>query len=273
MALWPVRAMDSSQPIGVFDSGVGGLTVVRALMERLPGESILYFGDTARVPYGVKSVATVTSYAVQIAQFLLERRVKLLIIACNTIAAVAAQAIAALSDTPVLDVIAAGASAAVRTTRTGRIGVIGTLTTVNSGAYEQALRHERGDLFVASQACPLLVPLVEEGWLTHEVTRQVAAEYLAPVLAQGIDTLILGCTHYPLLQPLLGRVAGPGVALVDSAETVAGQALRLLADRGLGCTGGTPYYEFYVTDVPLRFRAIGEQFLGRPFDHVQVVPW
>ncbi|MHB1586215.1 MAG: glutamate racemase [Acidiferrobacteraceae bacterium] len=265
--------MLSSQPIGVFDSGVGGLTVVRALMRRVPNESIVYFGDTARVPYGVKSVSTVTSYAVQIAEFLLEHRVKLLIIACNTIAAVAASTIAALSATPVLDVITAGASAAAGTTRNGRVGVIGTLTTVNSGAYERALRGEREGLFVVSQACPLLVPLVEEGWLAHEVTRQVAAEYLRPVLEQDIDTLILGCTHYPLLEPLLAGVAGREVALVDSAHTVAERAAALLSRLHLTRTDGAPCYDFYVTDVPQRFRAIGEQFLGRALENVQVVTW
>ncbi|MHB1950044.1 MAG: glutamate racemase [Acidiferrobacteraceae bacterium] len=265
--------MLSDQAIGVFDSGVGGLTVVRALMRRLPHESIIYFGDTARVPYGIKSVPTVTSYAVQIAQFLLERRVKLLIIACNTIAAVASQTISELSGTPVIDVIGAGAWAAARATHSGRIGVIGTLTTVNSGAYEQALRSERNDLFVASQACPLLVPLVEEGWLTHEVTRMVASEYLRPVLAQDIDTLILGCTHYPLLQPLLATVTGPGVALVDSAETVAERAHALLSRLGSARAEGEPRYDFFVTDVPQRFRSIGELFLGRPLGNVQVQAW
>lgn len=265
--------MNSSQAIGVFDSGVGGLTVVRALMERLPHERIIYFGDTARVPYGVKSAATVSAYATQIAEFLLAREVKMLIVACNTIAAVASEAIAGLSSVPVLDVIESGAFAAAEVTRRRRVGVIGTLATVNSRAYDHALARLRPDVSVISQACPLFVPLVEEGWLDHEVTRITAAEYLAPLLAQEIDTLVLGCTHYPLLRPLLQRAAGPGVQLVDSAQTVAERAARMLASQGLENPDDGATYEFYVTDVPLRFQAIGERFLGRGLAPVQVVQW
>lgn len=265
--------MNSSHAIGVFDSGVGGLTVVRALMERLPNERIIYFGDTARVPYGVKSAATVSAYATQIAEFLLEREVKMLIVACNTIAAVASDAIARLSKVPVLDVIEAGASAAAQVTRDRRVGIIGTLATVNSRAYDLALARLRPDLSVVSQACPMFVPLVEEGWLDHEVTRITATEYLGPLLAQNIDTLVLGCTHYPLLRPLLERAVGPGVRLVDSAQTVAERAAEVLSEQGLANGIGGATYEFYVTDVPLRFQAIGERFLGRALAPVQVVPW
>jgi len=260
--------------IGVFDSGVGGLTVVRALMARLPHEDILYFGDTARVPYGVKSVATIADYATQITQFLLEREVKLLVVACNTMAAVAAQVIRDLSPVPVLDVIAAGAHTVVRATHTKKVGVIGTLTTVNSGAYVQAIQRLDPDVRVVSQACPLFVPLVEEGWLDHEVTRLTAREYLKPVLAQHIDTLVLGCTHYPLLKPLLQEVAGSDVRLVDSAEAMAEQTAALLTDMNLANPARTaPRYDFYVTDVPLRFQTIGERFLGRTLTNVHVVKW
>ena len=192
--------IDPKQPIGVFDSGIGGLTVVRALMERLPFENIVYFGDTARVPYGVKSVETIAHYTTQIAEFLLEKQVKVLIIACNTMAAVAAQAVRDLSPVPVLDVIEAGAVAAVAATRSGQIGVIGTPTTVNSNTYARAIQSLSPDTRIYSQACPLFVPLVEEGWLDHEVTRLTAQEYLKPVLAEHIDTLVLGCTHYPPAQ-------------------------------------------------------------------------
>jgi glutamate racemase len=255
-------------PIGVFDSGIGGLTVARALMQRLPHERILYFGDTARVPYGVKSADTIAQYAIQIADFLLERRVKLLIVACNTMAAVAAQAIRARAPVPVLDVIEVGAQVATQSTRNRRVGVIGTLTTVGSGAYDTAIHGHDSGIVIHSQACPLFVPLVEEGWLEHPVT------LLTPVLAQGIDTLVLGCTHYPLLRPLLGGVAGSEVELVDSAETTATQTAALLARLGLLNPGNiVPVHQFYVTDVPQRFRAVGERFLGQPLADVQVVRW
>jgi len=259
-------------PIGVFDSGIGGLTVMRALMQRMPQESILYFGDTARVPYGVKSVETIAHYATQITEFLLARQVKLLIVACNTMAAVAVQAIRDLSPVPVLDVIEAGARVAARTTRSKQVGVIGTLATVASGAYQRAIHAHEASVTVRSQACPLFVPLVEEGWLEHPVTRLTAQEYLAPLLAERIDTLVLGCTHYPLLKPLLGEVVGPAVTLVDSAETVAGETEALLAARDLA-HHGEARHEFFVTDVPQRFQRIGELFLGRALEPVHVVQW
>ena len=265
---------DPSRAIGVFDSGVGGLTVVRALMERLPFENIVYFGDTARVPYGVKSVETIAHYTTQIAEFLLEKEVKLLIIACNTMAAVASGVVKDLSPVPVLDVIDAGALAAIARTQAKCVGVIGTPTTVNSNAYARAIHQYEPDVRIFSQACPLFVPLVEEGWLDHEVTRLTAREYLKPVLAQHIDTLVLGCTHYPLLKPLLQEVAGSDVRLVDSAEAMAEQTAALLTDMNLANPARTaPRYDFYVTDVPLRFQTIGERFLGRTLTNVHVVKW
>ncbi len=264
--------LDPASPIGVFDSGVGGLTVVRALMERLPFEHILYFGDTARVPYGVKSVETISHYTTQIAQFLLERRVKLLIVACNTMAAVASGVVRDLSPTPVLDVIEAGAVSALAATRARRIGVIGTPTTINSNAYGRAIHRLDPEARIYSQACALFVPLVEEGWLDHPVTRLTAQEYLRPVLAERIDTLVLGCTHYPLIKPLLQEVAGPGVTLVDSAEAMAEQTAALLTQLDLhNPSRSPPQYQYFITDVPLRFQTIGERFLGRSLSHVQVV--
>ncbi|MCS6785643.1 MAG: glutamate racemase [Thiobacillaceae bacterium] len=264
--------LDPRSPIGVFDSGIGGLTVVRALMERLPFESILYFGDTARVPYGVKSVETIAHYTTQITEFLLERRVKLLIIACNTMAAVAADVVRSLSPTPVLDVIEAGAAAAVAASRSRRIGVIGTPTTINSNAYGRAIHALAPDARLTSQACALFVPLVEEGWLDHPVTRLTAQEYLRPVLAERIDTLVLGCTHYPLLKPLLQEVAGAQVTLVDSAEAMAERTAGLLSELDLhNPTREPPEYRYFVTDVPLRFQTIGERFLGRTLHNVNVV--
>jgi glutamate racemase len=261
-------------PIGVFDSGVGGLTVVRALMHRLPQEHILYFGDTARVPYGVKSVETIEQFALQITDFLLEKRVKMLIIACNTMAAVAADAIRRRAPVPVLDVIAAGAQVAASATRRQHIGVIGTLTTIGSGAYDQAIRSQDPSLNIHSHACPLLVPLVEEGWLDHPVTRLTVQEYLAPLLARDIDTLVLGCTHYPLLRPVLQDVAGEAVRLVDSAETTAEHTAVLLAQLGLLNRETTPTSrQFFVTDVPQRFQSVGERFLGHPLTNVEIVKW
>lgn len=260
------------RPIGVFDSGVGGLTVVRALMERLPMENIVYFGDTARVPYGVKSRTTIETFSAQIVAFLLEHDVKALVIACNTIAAVAGQKVRTMAgDMPVLDVIAAGAEAALQTTRNHHIGIMATSTTVNSNAYARAIHRRNPAARVQSQACPLLVPLVEEGWLDHEVTRLTTREYLKPLLAEEIDTLVLGCTHYPLLKPLI-REEAPEVMLVDSAITTAEATAQALAKADLlNHHEGAADYRFYVSDIPLRFQTIGERFLGRSLEQLEMV--
>jgi len=258
--------------IGVFDSGIGGLTVVRALMERLPFENIIYFGDTARVPYGVKSVETINRYAIQITEFLLKQDVKLLIVACNTMAAVAYRAIQDLSPVPVLEVIEASAKIAVSETRSKTIGVIGTPATINSNAYARAIHQLDRDAKVFSQACPLFVPLVEEGWLEHGATRLVAEEYLKPVMAEKIDTLVLGCTHYPLLKPLFQNIVGANVRLIDSAEAMAEIAADLIHRENLGNSSRqSPDYLFYVSDVPYRFQTIGERFLGRTLARVEMV--
>ncbi len=260
--------------IGVFDSGVGGLTVVRALQKQLPLEKIIYFGDTARVPYGVKSPETITGYAGQITRFLLGKNVKMLIVACNTMSAVAYDSIALISPVPVLDVISAGADAAARITRTKRVGVIGTPATIQSDAYPRAIRGRDPEISVFSKACPLLVPLVEEGWLDHPATRLIVREYLAPVLVNSIDTLVLGCTHYPLLEPVLRQEAGPEVMLVDSATSVAEKTALLLQEKGLQTPLSEPAAaSFYVTDAPLRFQKTAETFLGRPLDHLEIVKW
>ncbi len=261
----------TEQAIGVFDSGIGGLTVVRALMERLPFENIVYFGDTARVPYGVKSVETINRYALQITEFLLKKDVKLLIVACNTMAAVACQAIRDLSPVPVLEVIGAGAASAVGATQNKIIGVIGTPATINSNAYARAISLLDHDVRIFSQACPLFVPLVEEGWFEHEATRLAALEYLKPVKAEGIDTLVLGCTHYPLIKPLIAEIVGPQVRLIDSAEAMAEEAAGLINARQLGNPSGrSPDYLFCVSDVPFRFQTIGERFLGRTLARVEM---
>jgi glutamate racemase len=262
----------ASSPIGIFDSGVGGLTVARAVMEALPGEGVVYFGDTARVPYGVKSPETVARYAGEITRFLLARQVKLLIVACNTMAAVALPVITGLSPVPVIEVIEAGAKSALAASRTKRIGIIATPSTIASQAYVRALRRLGGpEVVTVARACPLFVPLVEEGWLTHPATRLVAREYLEPLLAEDLDTLILGCTHYPLLRPLLAEVAGPRVRLQDSATAVAARAAAILAELGLANTSGeSPRHVFHVTDMPQRFEELGRRFLGRILDDVRL---
>ena len=264
--------MNNQNPIGVFDSGVGGLTVVRALMERLPNENIIYFGDTARVPYGVKSRSTIETFTAQIVDFLLQNQVKALVIACNTIAAVAYQRVQQMAgNMPVLSVIEAGAQAALSTTRNGNIGVIATSTTVNSNAYARAISARNSDTRILSQAAPLLVPLVEEGWLEHEVTRLTVREYLRPLLADKIDTLILGCTHFPLLKPLIQQEA-PQIELVDSSTTTAEAAAQALAAAQLLNTQtAAPDYRFYVSDIPLRFQTIGERFLGRSLEQIEML--
>jgi glutamate racemase len=264
----------SGYPIGVFDSGIGGLTVVRALMERLPFENIIYFGDTARVPYGVKSPETITRFATQITRFLLQKEVKLLIIACNTMAAVAYQAVKDLSSVPVLDVIAAGARKAIEETTSKHVGVIGTPATINSNAYARAIHEHDPDIRVFSQACPLFVPLVEEGWWHHAVTRLTAQEYLRPVLAEHVDTLVLGCTHYPVIKSLIREIVGQDIRLVDSAEAMADITANLLHDMHLGNPQrNPPEYRFYVTDVPYHFQTIGEGLLGRTLSRVELVKW
>lgn len=262
----------TNQAIGVFDSGIGGLTVVRALMERLPFENIVYFGDTARVPYGIKSVETINRYALQITEFLLRKDVKLLVVACNTMAAVAYQAIKDLSPVPVIEVIEASASNAAKETKIKSVGVIGTPATINSNAYARAIHLLDREIKIFSQACPLFVPLVEEGWFDHPATRLIAQEYLKPVLAEKIDTLVLGCTHYPLLKSLLQEIVGPEIKLIDSAEAMAETTADLLVRLDLNNkTRRLPRYLFCVSDVPYRFQTIGERFLGRTLGQVELV--
>src|SRR5688572_27764858 len=208
-------------PIGIFDSGIGGLTVARAIYERLPGESTIYFGDTARVPYGPKSPDTVRRYSLEILRWLLDQGVKAVVIACNTSTAHALDALQAESPVPVIGVIEPGARAAAAASRGGPVGVIGTAGTIASNAYAKAIRRARPNARVEQRACPLFVPLVEEGWFEHPAAELIAREYLGPLHDAGVDALVLGCTHYPLLKPLLQRVMGAGVRLIDSGEETA----------------------------------------------------
>jgi len=220
-------------PIGVFDSGIGGLTVAAALRDLLPAESIFYIGDTARVPYGGKSRRTVERYSVEIGGLLLAEEAKMIVVACNTASALAVPRMKEIFNVPVQGVIAPGAEAAIRATTTRRIGVIGTRATIASGAYEHAIHHLDTTASVFSAACPLLVPLIEEGLFEDPITDQILTRYLAPLLAKKIDTLVLGCTHYPLLRRAIERAAGPGITLVDSAKNCALAVRELLASHDL----------------------------------------
>ncbi|HYK82245.1 MAG TPA: glutamate racemase [Gemmatimonadales bacterium] len=260
-------------PLGVFDSGIGGLTVARALFERLPHESVIYFGDTARVPYGPKSPDTVRRYSAEILAYLLHRGVKAVVVACNTSTAQALDHLKAHSPVPVVGVIEPGARAAVQATRSGKIGVIGTAGTIASGAYERAITALRPDATVYARPCPLFVPLVEEGWFDHPAAELIAREYLEPLKRAGIDVLVLGCTHYPLLKPLLGRVMGPGVILIDSAEETATAVRHELEQRGLAAPATSdPTHRFVVSDDEPHFRRVGARFLGDKLQRVEVVP-
>ncbi len=253
---------DASQlPIGIFDSGLGGLTVVKEVASLLPHENIIYVGDTARVPYGTKSPDTIRRYAQQIAFFLLNKKVKAIVVACNTVSAVALKNLRHL-PIPVLGVIEPGARAAVMTTNSLRVGVIGTPATMASHAYKLAIKRLSPRANVLEKACPLFVPLVEEGWGKHATTKQIAREYLGSLLKARIDTLVLGCTHYPLLKATLQAVAGKKVKLIDSAQETAKDVRQLLQKNNLLRKTGASTKEFYVTDNPASFNRLGHQFLG-----------
>lgn len=261
-------------PIGVFDSGVGGLTVLRALMARLPGESTVYLGDTARVPYGTKSAEVVTRYSLANARFLMSHQIKLLVVACNTASAVGLEALAAELPIPVIGVIEPGAQVAATRTRSGNVGVIGTPGTIRSGAYQRALERNRPGVTVHARACPLFVPLAEEGWTDGQVPTLVAQAYLAELAQAHVDTLVLGCTHYPLLKPIIAEAMGSQVSLVDSADAVAEAVDKSLTESGHRAPDAgshPPVHSYFVTDVPHRFLEIAARFLGRPVSHAEQV--
>lgn len=261
--------VSDSRPIGVFDSGVGGLTVLRAICARLPRESLVYFGDCARVPYGTKSPETIVRYSREAAKFLLERDVKALVVACNTATAAALPILAGELSVPVIGVVQPGARAAVAATR-GRVGVIATEGTVRSHAYERAIRSIDASVEVFESACPLFVPLAEEGWANTRVAREVAEIYLRPLLDEGIDTLVLGCTHYPILRNTIAEVCGSGVTIVDSAETTATEVELLLRNtEAFAERGGETH--FLVTDAADRFRRIAGDFLEREIERLELV--
>jgi glutamate racemase len=254
----------------VFDSGTGGLTVVRALRDLLPREDIFYIGDTARLPYGGKSKSTIERYSIEISGLLLAESSKMIVVACNTSSSLAVSKLEELLKVPVVGVIAPGARAAVKETRVGHVGVIGTRSTIQSEAYERAIQALNPDVRVTSQACPLLVPLVEEAWLDEEVTREVLHRYLDPVVAAGIDTLVLGCTHYPLLAPLIEEVAGPGIRLVDSAKNCAVAVKQTLTEWGLENLKETAgKLNVALTDSSNSFLATAKQVLRLDIDSVE----
>lgn len=253
----------SWKAIGIFDSGVGGLTVLKEIVRVMPQEDTIYLGDTARVPYGTKSPETVVRYALQIAEFLSGKDIKLLVVACNTASAVALEALQSVLSIPVVGVIEPGARRAASVTKSGKVAVIGTEGTVKSSAYTKAIKRLADDIQVVTRACPLFVPLAEEGWVDNEVARMTARMYLEGLREEGVDTLVLGCTHYPLLKAVIEEVMGSGVTLVDSAEETARTVAGILRENGLirpASEQGNHHY--FVTDVPAGFIRVGNRFLG-----------
>lgn len=269
----------SASPIGIFDSGIGGLTVVREVLRQLPHERIIYFGDTARVPYGPKSPETVRRYSREISEFLVSQDVKAIVVACNTATAHALPMLRREFELPVIGVVEPGARAAVAASRRRELGVIGTAGTIGSGAYERAIREIAPGAHILARACPLFVPLVEEGWLDTEATRLIAREYLTPFATGHVDTLVLGCTHYPLLKSLIADVLGPDVVLIDSAHETAAETARVLGARGLLSSidfpphrpARQPVHRFIASDAPDHFLRLGQRFLGTAIECVETL--
>lgn len=262
--------MPDDRPIGMFDSGSGGLTVARAVLDLLPNEPLVYFGDTARFPYGDRSVTEIRTFAREIASFLLDRDVKMLVVACNSVEVSAIEELTAGAGVPVIGVIEAGVRAGVRATRNRRVGVIGTVATIESGAYPRAVRGEDGDVQLVSAACPAFVPHVERGDTTSQELLGRARDYLGPLAEAGVDTLILGCTHYPLLSGLLQVVMGPDVVLISSAEEVAKDVYAgLVREDLLREEAGAPTHRFLCSGDAGSFAELGRRFLGPEIDEVR----
>lgn len=259
----------NTSPIGVFDSGIGGLTVLSEIKKLLPNENFVYLGDTARVPYGTKSSKTVIAYSQINSKFLVSKGIKLLVVACNTASAVALPSLRWDLEIPIIGVIEPGARKAVSTTKTGNVGVIGTPSTIKSDAYKKAIENISPEIHVVSKACPLFVPLAEEGWTEGEIAELAARNYLGPLKDSGIDVLILGCTHYPLLKPTIQKVVGESVTLIDSAEETAIEIKRILKDKkSLNGNSSQTQKEFYLTDVSESFINIAGTFLGGEIDRI-----
>lgn len=264
--------MEKEKPIGVFDSGIGGLTVVKRLTSTLPAENIIYFGDTARVPYGSKSNSTVIEYAIQDAKFLMHKNVKAIVVACNTVSSVALNELAKNFNVPIIGMIEPGAKFAVKHTKNGRIGVIGTRSTVNNKAYSIEIKKHNPEIEVFEKACPLFVPLAEEGWVKTKATYEIAGVYLKELRELDIDTLVLGCTHYPILADVIQEVIGENVTLVDSgiasAEVVRNELNRVGFETNSKASG---HHDFYVSDIPVTFKEVAELFLGRPVKDIRKI--
>lgn len=264
--------MNKTNPIGIFDSGIGGLTVVKSVNTFLPSEKIIYFGDTARVPYGSKSNSTIIEYSVQDAKFLAKKNVKLIIVACNTASSVALEELRNKFDVPIIGMINPGAKAAIKETKNNRIGVIGTETTVSNQAYSKAIKNINPEIEVIEKACPLFVPLAEEGWINHPATKLIAEEYLSDLKKANIDTLILGCTHYPILKDIIQEVIGKNVKLIDSGSAASVEVNEYLEGRGIkNYQHNIGKHEFYVSDVPKKFNEIANRFLGKELEYLEKV--
>ncbi len=265
---------EADSAIGIFDSGIGGLTVVQSVRKSLPGEDIYYFGDTARVPYGIKSDDAIRAYSEEITGFLVERNIKMLLIACNSVSAVAREAVTRTAgDIPVLDVITAGKRAAILS-RTRKIGVTGTLATISSGAYIRALKDGDGEIEIKSKACPMLVPLAEEGWTENQIAIDILKTYLDDFLHNGIESLILGCTHYPLFKASITKIFrehNRDILLIDSGDAIAEMASGLLNERQLLNKNQKGSLTCYISDRPQRFEELAERFLGQRPEHVEFV--
>ena len=261
-----------NRAIGIFDSGSGGLTVFKAIKKILPDENLIYFGDFARIPYGTKSQKLVQQYALEDARFLMQYDVKMIVVACNTASAMALDFLKANLDIPVIGVVNPGARAAVRDTKNNKIGVIGTSATINSDAYARALLQIQPDAQIVSNACPLLVPLVEEGWLDNEITILTLKTYLKDILKNNIDTLILGCTHYPLLSETIQKIVGAQITLIDSGLETARTVNNILKENNMYNSGlKKGEAQFYVSDIPQKFEEIASRFLGEPLKNVRQV--
>ena len=261
---------DRNRAIGVFDSGLGGLTVVKEIMRQLPNEDIVYFGDTARVPYGTKSKESIIRFSIENVHVLLQHKVKMIVVACNSCSSLALDILQRTFNLPVMGVIGPGAKKAVGATKNKRVGIIATSATINSGAYTKEIQKIDGKIQVFGQACPLFVPLAEEGWFDHKVTEFVAEEYLKNIKKEKVDALILGCTHYPLLKSTFTKVMGKNVTLVDSAQEVAAGVKDFLEKNNqTRSLKAKPGYKFLISDEPTQFRKLAQRFLGRTIDHVE----